>query len=287
MCAEFPLTPDGSDSFVLGMDGYTSPNLLQNGEYVEGMNIICRGGPAQTRPGSISSPMKLPRGRVQGMTMFKPNSGIQHLVFAINGLVYASPYPFQEYSQLRNIKFSPYSKFVAWATGIKSSEYAPNGDLVFVDSPTNILIMQDGVTQAAFWDGSQNRHLNPVNLETPVGLWMQWSNNRLWVSRGSQIFASDIGNPLGFSEGQYLNEGRAFYLTGPCTGIAESSDRQGIICFTSENGSFIQSSIQDRTQWLNTAGFQQLLLPNIGCVSARSIVQQYGENFIFLNWEYS
>jgi len=152
--------------------------------------------------------------------------------------------------------------------------------------------MQDGNTRAAYWDGATSRHLNPtpstgdVTLEgtdeTPVGLWMQWSNNRLWVSRGGQVFASDIGNPLKFVDARYLNEGRAFYLPGNCTGMVETADQQGIICFTATQGIFLKSSVQDRTQWLSTAGFQQTILPNIGCVAPRSIVQQYG-----LIWWYS
>ncbi len=111
---------------------------------------------------------------------------------------------------------------------------------------------------------------------------MKWSNNRLWVSRGNQIFASDIGNPLKFVDGQYLNEGRAFYLPDNCTGIAETTDVQGIICFTDNTGTFLQSSIQDRTLWLSTPGFQKTILPNVGCSAARSIVTQYG-----LVWWYS
>jgi len=156
--------------------------------------------------------------------------------------------------------------------------------------------MQDGLTRAAYWDGTVARHLNPTkstlldsdgNLvtqngldETPLGLWMKWSNNRLWVSRGNQIFASDIGNPLKFTETQYLNEGRAFYLPDQCTGMVEIEDSngipQGVICFTERTGTLLLSSIQDRTQWLATQHFQVTILPEVGCVSARSIVKQYG-----------
>jgi hypothetical protein len=103
-------------------------------------------------------------------------------------------------------------------------------------------MMQDGVTRAAFWDGSISRHLNPtpstltdangerltqVGLdETFIGLWMKWSGNRLWVSRDGMLFASDIGNPLKFTEAQYLNEGRAFYLPGECTGMIETPEQR-------------------------------------------------------------
>lgn len=276
MANSVPVKFEGSNNFVLGMDGFTHPQLLSEGEYVEGLNVICRGGMIQTRPGSASSPMELPDGNFQGITLFTPNNGIPNLVFAINGNVYVSPQPFNTFSQLQNIKFSAFSRFVTWSSSVKTAEYDDDGNLIILDIPKAVLVMQDGNTRAAYWDGSTSAHLNPANQETPVGLWMKWSNNRLWVSRGAQIFASDIGNPLSFTESQYINEGRSFYLTGPCTGIAETSDKQGIICFTKDNGSFLNSSIQDRTQWLSTPGFQQLILPNVGCVSGRSIVQQYG-----------
>ena len=35
MATELLKSPDGSDSFVLGMNGYTNPDILENGEYVE------------------------------------------------------------------------------------------------------------------------------------------------------------------------------------------------------------------------------------------------------------
>src|SRR5664279_3368616 len=114
--------------------------------------------------------------------------------------------------------------------------------------------------------------------ETKIGLWMAWSNNRLWVSRGNQVFASDIGNPLKFTEAQYLNEARAFYLPNECTGITPTPDNTGILCFTLYEGVFIKSSVQDRTQWLSQADgvMQNTMLPHTGCTSHRSLVTQYG-----------
>lgn len=282
---------DGEDSFTLGMDSYTSPNRLVQGEYVSAMNIITRGGLAQTRPGSVSV-LDLPDGNLQGSTLFTPSSGIPHLVFAVEGKIYVSPSPFNKYYQLPDLQFSKSSQYIAWASCVQSTYYSPSGILLNLDQPISVLVIQDGVTRAAFWDGSIARHLNPTRStaaftqegldETPVGLWMVWSNNRLWVSRGSQVFASDIGDPLKFTETQYLNEFRAFYLPGPCTGMAETSDRQGIICFTATAGVFIQSSIQTRTQWVSTKDFQQTVLPDVGCIAPRSIVLQYG-----LLWWYS
>lgn len=288
---------DGDDYLALGADQFTNPQKLPNGKYVSGVNVTCRGGVVQTRPGS-NTLITLPDGNLQGCTLFKPASGVVHLVAAVDGVIYVSPYPFIEYRVLPNIQFALNSQFVAWAVCLKSTDYNSEGTLYFVDNPYSVLMMQDGLTRAAYWDGSNSGHLDPTQSTTvssggeivtepgkdgtPVGLWMCWANNRLWVSRGNQVFASDIGNPMKFTETQYLNEARAFYLPELCTGIAPTTDLQGIVCFTAQTGTFLQSSIQDRTQWLSTKDFQKTILPDIGCVSPRSITSQYG-----LLWWYS
>jgi len=388
---------DGGDFFAIGQDSYTQPLKLANGEFVQGVNIMVRGGLAQTRPGSRTT-YTMPQGNLQGSTMFIPTSGSPQQVFVVNGLVYASVYPFRTYRLIPNLQFSATSKLVTWAVCLKSTDFDAQGVITFLDNPYSVLVIQDGDTRAGYWDGTNSGHLNPtksglytsgatglsialdtntaeqfaitsvptgsVNFgstlalsvtvtsptatttyqwfkdgvkiagatsitytitspaagdagvyncevidpsvsidafsadatlstadlsttaagydETPVGLWMSWSNNRLWVSRGNQIFASDIGNPLKFTEAQYLNEARAFYLPGDCTGIIETPDQQGILAFTDSVGVFFLSSIQDRTQWLSTPQFQKTILPNIGCVSGRSLVHQYG-----MIWWYS
>lgn len=292
----------GDDSFLLGADSSVFPAKLGPGQYVMSMNTVNRGGILQTRPGSASLPLALSvvvdgeeflapnyniqGDNLQGITLFKPTSGPPCLVFMVDGLVYACPSPFKKYYRLEALQFSKYSKYAAWETCVQSTTYDNSGILLNLDQPKRLLIIQDGNTRAAYWDGSVAAHIDPTpsNSEftspgsdgTPVGLWMKWSNNRLWVSRKDMIFASDIGNPLKFTEQQYLNEARAFFLPGPCTGIVETPDQQGIICFTPENGVFLRSVIQNRTLWLHTPEFQKTVLPSIGCVSPRSIVQQHG-----------
>jgi hypothetical protein len=285
---EVVIEVQGDDSFLFGADSSVFAAKLPDGKYVMSMNTINRGGILQTRPGSASLIFDedIPGDNIQGITLFKPTSGPSSLVFMVDGLVYASPYPFKEYFQLEDLQFSPYSKYASFETCVQSTDYDGSGVLYPLDSPRSVLIIQDGNTRAAYWDGSTAAHINPTPSGqeftaperdgTPVGLWMRWSNNRLWVSRKDMVFASDIGNPLKFTESQYLNEGRAFYLPGPCTGIVETPDQQGILCFTPETGVFIRSAIQDRTQWLSTPEFQKVVLQSIGCVSPRSIVTQHG-----------
>lgn len=276
---------DGDDSFILGANSFMSPTKLAAGQYVMGMNVTNRGGVAQTRPGSKSL-FEVDGVNLQGITLFQPTSGPIQLVFVSDGKVYRSIYPFREAAVIPNLQFGKYSKYIAWAKCVQSTDYDDNGNLIIRDTPRAILIIQDGCTRAAYWDGSTGAHLNPTKSTTertyadtdgtPVGLWMAWSNNRLWLSTGNKVMASDIGNPLKFTETQYLNEGRAFYLSGPCTGIVETTDQSGIICFTENNGMLIKSSIQNRSLWLATPEFCKTILPFTGCIAPRSIVNQYG-----------
>lgn len=287
----------GSSSLVLGVDSYTQSADLGDQEAIMCMNTVCRGGIVQTRPGSKQL-LCPPTGNFQGCTLFTPANGISQLVFAVDGKVYVSLFPFTSYTRLWNLQFSNTSKYIAWAVCLKSTDYDAQGNLIPVENPYSILMMQDGYTRAAYWDGNTAGHLNPGTpdfpdqtdvvpgfTETPIGLWMIWSGNRLWVSRGNQIFASDIGNPLKFTESLYLNEARAFYLSGDCTGMIEvptdGSTSKGFIAFTQDNGTLFQSYIQDRTQWLTTPLFQNTIIPTIGCVAPRSLVTQYGLNWWF------
>jgi len=283
----------GASYLFSGADSYTSPINLTDTEYTMSQNCVNRGGIVQTRPGSKSL-LCLPDGNLQGLTLFTPDNGVQQLVAAVDGKIYVSAAPFTSYRRLCELQFNPTSKYIAWATALKSTDFNESGELITLDNPYSVLMIQDGVTRAAYWDGGVARHLNPAPppettdiavegyQETPVGLWMIWSGNRLWVSQGNKLFASDIGNPLKFTEATYLAEGRAFYLPSEITGIIATPDDQGIIVFTENSGTFFQSSIQDRTAWLSTPSFQRIIIPSLGCVAPRSLVTQYG-----LTWWFS
>lgn len=277
--------------FVNGMDSYSNPQALDSNTVVYSMNTTCRGGLYKTRPGSKSL-LTISGDNPQGMCVFTPTGGVPNIVFAVDGLVYRSEYPFNSYSQIDGIVFAPHSRFISWTVAVKSTDYNADGELIFLDSSKSVLIMQDGITAAAYWDGGTARHLNPASTtnltpsgelkptvgynETPVGLWSVWSGNRLWVARKNMVFASDIGNPLMFTDQLYLSEGRAFYLPGDCNGMIETPDQSGVLAFTRDNCTLFQSSISDRTKWLTTADFQKIVSPFVGCVAPRSLIQQYG-----------
>jgi hypothetical protein len=283
----------GSAYLVGGMDSYTLPSALTDREYVAGMNVTCRGGIIQTRPGTRSLAQVVGEAvRVQGFAAFTPTGGMPQLVAAVDGKIYVSQQPFDQVRQLTSLRFNPTSRYVVFETCLKSTDYTSDGELIFLDRPYNVLMIQDGATRAGYWDGSSHGHLNPTPSgrtdedgeiltepgldETFIGLFMRWSGNRLWVSRQGQIFASDFGNPMKFTEAQYINEGRAFYLTSECTGMIETPDQSGLIVFTADNGTLFKTSIQDRQLWLSTTDFQKVIFPDLGCVAPFSPVRQYG-----------
>lgn len=283
----------GSGYLVAGMDSYTLPAALTDREYVAGMNVACRGGIVQTRPGTKSlAQIARDAVRVQGFTAFTPTGGLPHLVAAVDGHIYVSALPFDSARRLTTLQFNPTSRFVAFESCLKSTDFDNEGELFFLDRPYSVLMIQDGATRAAFWDGSMARHLNPTPSgrfdtngeiltvpgfdETFIGLFMKWSGNRLWVSFRGQVFASDYGNPLKFTEAQYINEARSFYLTDECTGMIETPLQDGLIIFTADNGTLFQTSIQDRTLWFSTPNFQKVIFPDVGCVAPFSPVRQYG-----------
>lgn len=282
---ERELLKESAQYFFAGCDSYTLPRALGLNEFIASMNTVCRGGIIQTRPGTDSL-YSIPGANLQGFKIFTPSFGATHHVIAVDGYIYASPAPFRTYRLLPNIRFNPSSKYVVFEECLQSTEYTIEGELVPLSRPRKILMIQDGRTRAAFWDGGTSRHLNPTPStgpltvegldETLIGLFMKWSNNRLWIEHNGKIQASDLGNPLKFKDAQVLNEGRAFFLSSDCTGMVETPDQKGLIVFTRNNGSLFQTHIADRTTWFQTNDFQSIIFPKVGCASPRSITVQYG-----------
>ena len=144
-----------------GMNSWSQSTALGDDTYWVGMNVACRGGKVRTRPGTQIR-ANLPQGNLQGCTFFVPNGGIPAHVVAISGKVYIAHAPFVNYQPLPNVQFSPYSRFMAWAQCQQSTDYDSTGTITFLPQPRTVLIMQDGVTRAAFWDGSSSGHINPT-----------------------------------------------------------------------------------------------------------------------------
>lgn len=265
---------DGARNFFNGVNSSLAPDNLPEGFISWAVNGVNRGGYWYTRPG-YQSRVRLPDGRAQGLTLFTPTSGTTYLVAAVNGKIYASSYPFSTYSQIPNIQFNPYVDHVIFKEAVQGVESG------VLREPRAVLLMQDGLTKPAFWDGSTSRHLNPgfPQKETVLGLQMEWIGSRLWVARGNQIFASDIYDPLHFIETEYLSIGGSLQtLDGkPVTMLARTADNKALIAFSNENATAIAASITDRAVWKTTVNFISLLFPGVGSVGPKAYDYLNGE----------
>lgn len=283
---------DGSAIFDGGMDSYMNPRYLPQNKVALAENLTFRGGIAQTRPGSRTI-FSLPCGWLQFCTLFQPTGLVPYLVVGVAGLVYASAFPFNYYEQVQGINLLPNAKFVAHAECVQTTTYTAMGQLQPLATPRAILMLQDGFSRAAFWDGNSAGHLNPGpsnvldstgnpvvtpdTYGTPMGLIMSWVGNRLWVSRGAQVFASDIGNPTVFSEQTYISNLNGFVMPEPVTGMVQPFYGSPLIVFGANSQTFLQAEIQDRTTWgTQTSPPFQTSYIGIGCLSHRSIVKQFG-----------
>jgi uncharacterized delta-60 repeat protein len=279
--------------WTAGMNTVRHPWFLREDQYRRGVNLVNRGGVVQTRPG-FAMRLILPEGNLQGMTHFqvtKDEREDDYLVFAVDGRVYVAPFPLEqpktwENFRLRNIRFDANAPMVYFCVAEKNVTTTEQNSLQLVPSH-NILMMQDGVSQAAFWDGDTARHLTEAApyLETPRGTWMAFSGNRLWVARGKRVIASDIFNPIKFVERTEGASRGDFSFAKPITGMSNfiGDNRAEVVAvFTEDRSELILSGIRTRSSWATTANMQSVLFPSTGCVAGRSIVFQAG-----LMWWYS
>lgn len=265
---------DGGIQFLLGVNSNLHPSALSANQVSWAINTINKGGILNTRPG-YETTFRLPDGKAQGLTYFVPTDGRLNLVMAVSGKIYVSEFPFTTYTQLTGISFDPFVDHVVFQEATQAKVGAT------IIDPKAVLIMQDGVGKAAYWDGAVNRHLNPggATNETVQGLWMAWIGNRLWVARGREIFASDIFDPLHFNETTYIGGGGSFQaMDGDIiTGLARSADARALIVFTIHNTTSILASITDRASWPTVPNFVSLLFPGVGCSAGTSIFFHNGE----------
>lgn len=264
---------DGGIAFA-GVDSFTDISLLAENKLSWLINGTLKKGKILTRPG-YDTIHTIASGRAQGICLFTPTNGIENIVFAVNGNVYVSPYPFDSFSQLANIQFDAFVDHVVFKEALVADSLSV--------APYAVLMMQDGRHRAAYWDGSVNRHLDPGTLETPLGMWMEWVGGRLWVSRGNELFASDILNPLKFTESQYLATGGSLQAMDgkEITGLQKTADAKTLLVPTLGNMSVVQAGITDRLTWKSVPNFVSLLFPGVGCTSGVSFVSNGGDLWWF------
>jgi len=261
------------------MDSMTDPSQLVTGFYARSMNTVNRGGVVQCRPG-YRCKFVMPLGNLQGGIVFRPKVGLESIVFAVDGNVYLSEFPFRDFRQLA-VQFSPTARQLFFVQAEQAVTRNDDGSLRLVP-PINLVIIQDGgLTAPAVFDGFNAVHDENIKLGGP----MAWSGDRLWVAQGAKLFASDIYDPRHFLEPQYFATFESFTLPGEITALAEptaNAELAQLFVFTQDTTTLIQSGIRDRATWYNVPNFQFVQFPEVGCVSQRSVILMHG-----LLWWYS
>lgn len=268
-------------TFFQGMRSDTDPGHLSRGYYWLGFNVINDGGLLSCRPG-YHCVITLPEGNLQGGTLFRPKVGLEQAVVVIDGVVYVAPWPFSDWRILTNVQLSPDAKRVYWALTEQTAERVDDSldSAIEVRVPRRVLFIQDGARSAPAWyDGSNSGQLRDNYYETPTGSSMAWSGDRLWVARGSLVYASDIGNPFSFREQTYLGGTAAFTFPGDVTALATtpgSAEVSQLLVYTSETTHLVQSNIRTRDLWPTTVDMSREVL-RIGCVAPRSVNAHFGK----------
>lgn len=277
---------DGEERFDLGVDSLDHPSKV-NSRYLSWLfNGITKGNVVQTRP-PYRSLLRSTGSRAQGCTLFTPTNGQVQLVFAVDGRIYTSNFPFNSCSRLTAIQFDPYVDHVVFKEAVQAAEPDGAGG-TRLRTPRAVLMMQDGKTRAAFYDGQESRHLDPSPItngtpdapsETVIGLWMEWIGNRLWVSKGRFLYASDIFDPLHFIEIQYLAGGGAFQCPdgAEITALKRTSNAKQLLAFTAINTTRINAGNTDRSTWATSPDFVAILFPGVGCDAGKSPIDVSGE----------
>lgn len=269
--------PTGLDTqWAGGADSYSDPRLPA-GYYVRAWNCSVRGGVLRTRPGSRWYG-NLPGTNPQAFFAYTPRRGFPQLVAVVDGLVYVASFPFDTWRRLPNIRLDPRAEQVYHAVGVQAVTRNPDGSTAFLPFPKFVLVLQDGVSSPAWYDGYDNGHDSETD-GIPLGTAMVWAGNRLWVARDNRLVASDIFNPRSFREQFYLGGSDSLLVPGKVTALATVPGAgfasPAMLAFTANSATSIRAGLP-RDQWPTTPDFQVDNALPVGCISARSLVTQRG-----------
>jgi hypothetical protein len=275
---------DFDSSFIGGSNSSVDPSQLARGQFWSGINVINMGGVISCRPGHRCL-FKMPKGNLQGAAIFRPMIGLEQTIFAVEGKVYQTQWPFRTFTQIEGLSFLPSAKQVFFCQTIQSAQRITPGNVtsaIELITPKAVMIIQDGgFTAPGYYDGTNAGHIKGLPFQTPIGGPMQWVGDRLWVAIGSQVQASDIANPFSFVEQIYLGGTAAFQFSREVTAMSKtpSIEFPQLLVFTDEDTSLIQADIRDRSLWQTTIGFQKEIL-QVGCSSNRAVTSEAGR----LSW---
>lgn len=267
-------------TFFRGAKSDSDPSQLPLGYYFGGYNVINQGGILACRPGHRCV-ITFPEGNLQGGAFFRPKVGLEQVVVAVDGRVFIADFPFVNFRQLSNILFSAAAPQVFFEMTLQTAQRKTTDQTSAIEliEPKAVMIMQDGgITAPAYYDGTADGHIRDNAFETPAGSMMKWLGDRLWVAVGSQVRASDIGNPFSFREELYLGGTDAFNFNSEVSGMeaAPGTENPQLLVFTVSNGSLIKAYLRDRASWQTEPNMQTEVF-KIGCASQRSLVAHMGQ----------
>lgn len=264
------------DDFTGGMNSLLPPDRIRPNQYSWLINGVNRGGIIQTRPG-LDCLASIGGVTAQGGTIFTPRNSRPMMLLAVDGLIYAGKLPFKTFVKVEGLKFSADAAIITFQNVSKSVTRHSDGSLELIQSKPMVVI-QDGSTLAGVFDGLTGVHSREETpfFGIPIGLWMASIASRLWVFSKDTAKVSDLANPDTFSENTYIAERSNFQLPADVTGAVETTDEKALLVFTESTTTSFKANIRDRSKWGETEEFQKVILPNIGCVSGRSPVNQYG-----------
>jgi hypothetical protein len=274
---------DYDGTFFRGVKSDSDPSEVPLGYAWMTMNMLNVGGALSCRPG-YRCIVTFPQGKLQGATLFRPAVGLEQIVCCIDGILYAATYPFRQFRLLPNVRMSTTAKQLFWAQTVQSARRTSTdfSATIEVIPPRNVLFFQDGAKTAPGWyDGSDSGHVRDNEFETPAGGPMAWTGDRLWVARGSNVYASDIANPFSFREQVFQGSVQSFPFSREVTALAvtPSLEFPQLIVYTQSNASIIQANIRNRVSWQTTDNMQVEVF-QVGCSSQRSLVSHFGR----LSW---
>lgn len=165
-------------------------------------------------------------------------------------------------------------------TSIRGIE--PDTRIVSVDSNTAITINKAATTAAYATFNFYPPGPLKQDISIPVGGPTVFTNGRLWVARGNQLFAGDLINSyensqIKFSEILYLTGGGAFSFDDEIVALAalpgvDTSTGQGdLVVYTRKSVFAVRSYVYDRTQWQSTIGMQRFVFDGVGEVAPGTI----------------
>lgn len=258
-----------ADQTVLadGINSAFRPDQIGNNQAAWASNITIRDGKPRSREYNLVQRAILPKGLVQGAGFFSADNG--QFILSIWG---------QLWSCLitgNNVSVSPIP------LGFTNSPVLP---LAWMCETAGSFVVQDGQSAPIIFDGAIARRSNIFSNEVPIGTQMAYGNGRLAVAiDGNQVVVGNITDEtfqseLQFTETTYLSGGGSFLFTYPVTALAflpvnnTDTGYGSLIVFGTRYANSLSLQITSRESWDQIPGFEQVVLPHIGCAGQDAVV---------------